>query len=610
VSGGNDDRQDPPDHDVRDVGSVIAGRYVLKAYLGTGRYGEVFEAVDRSLSDPLLQREEGVVLHLLHDRVAEETRLLQKLETSYQHPYTWSHPNIVKIRGFGNDRGRYFVVLERLDGATLRSIFDEASESPSESEALAVLREVGDALKYAHAKGAVHGDVRAEKIFVTSGHTVKVLDLLPGSSPRGAPFFVEDAPAHGGLQRPDQRDDVYGLASLAYEFFSGARPDDGRSPLDASQSSTALAPIRRLGTERWTALARGLALRREQRTPSVAAFLVELGVADHETASSTNGVEARDAAPPSARASPRRTQEDDMPIIGDYSGSWDMRRRATRAEPTLDAPAPAQRKLGEFDGYTDLARRRREPREPRQRAPRVAMIATAGVVLAALAIWNYPPLRGRAQEWLASGRPPADAAPDREPGEARPRIEGEETVVAPPIAVASPEPPAAETPEETADAASPEPPAAVESAAIEAEPAPADADAAGVTEAAPAAPPEPPPPPPPPAPETFEFVSRVVTVSEADALARIVIRRRGGDRSESAVIWWTSDGTARASSDYADLGELVEVFPAGEELRAVHVPLVGDSNPEPRESFYVNLRPSDESVEPPEPAEVVIVDND
>ncbi len=62
------------------------------------------------------------------------------------------------------------------------------------------------------------------------------------------------------------------------------------------------------------------------------------------------------------------------------------------------------------------------------------------------------------------------------------------------------------------------------------------------------------------APETFAFATSVETVSEARAAASVRIRRRGGTLGESSIVWWTSDGSAFASDDYADLGTIIEKF--------------------------------------------------
>ena len=307
-AGGDDERESAPrvaDRG-RPVGSVVASRYTLTARLGQGRLGEAYEAVDRSLSDRELGLEHRVVLYLLHRHVAQQTRFLRKLEASYQQPHLWAHANVVKVRGFGCDRGQYFLVTELLEGVTLRALLDDMKGTlPSAAEAFAVLRGVGDALEYAHAKGAVHGDIRLETILVTEDWAIKVPDLLPACSLRTAPFFLEDV-ASDALATPDPRDDVYGLACVAYELLSGSHPFGGRSPREALKAGLAPAPNPRIAARQLDALLRALALRRDQRTVSVAVFLEELGVTGRETLHALR--ETTQSAAPS-----------DLPIIGDHS---------------------------------------------------------------------------------------------------------------------------------------------------------------------------------------------------------------------------------------------------------------------------------------------------
>jgi serine/threonine protein kinase len=413
------------DADAATPGSTVADRYVLKAHLGTGRYGEIYEATDRLL-------EHSVALHLLHPRIAQQTRLLQKLQSCYQEPHLWSHTNVVTVRGFGGDHGRYFLVMDLLEGVSLRTLLDEQpAELLPEAEALAVLRGVGDALKYAHSKGAIHGDIRAQKIFVTSKHVIKVLDLLPASSPRTQPFFVEDT-AGDGIAAPDPRDDVYGMACVAYELFSGARPFDGCSPLEALSAGRELAPAPRLGEQRSNALARALRLRREQRTASIEQLLGELGITGLEAphaASERVKASARKPAPAESspvreRAPPPRTpavparvqdeQDKDMPIIGDYS------ERVTFGKQPAPPPPPPSAEIRhgadgpvsegpwhldprDVDRYAERAQRgrRRGPLGPLATVLgfAAAVLIAAGLVLAAY--WNYEPLRARFVEWLA-----------------------------------------------------------------------------------------------------------------------------------------------------------------------------------------------------------------
>jgi serine/threonine protein kinase len=268
--------------------------------------------------------------------------LLRKLESGYQQTHLWAHPNVVKVGGFGCDRGQYFLVMELLEGMSLRSLLETRSELTSDTETFAVLRGVGDALTYAHAKGSIHGDIRPEKIFITKGSAVKVLDLLPASSPRTRPFFVEDATASMPAA-PDVRDDVYGLACVAYELLAGSHPFDGCSPLEAWNAGLTVPPIPRLGTQQWEALKRGLAFSREHRTADVAAFLSELGVSGRETLAAAERARPTACAPVQSS----HVQDDDLPILGDHSGDWDVGALRARSEPrkpyrpthrTSDAP--------------------------------------------------------------------------------------------------------------------------------------------------------------------------------------------------------------------------------------------------------------------------------
>jgi eukaryotic-like serine/threonine-protein kinase len=401
VVGGVDEHESAPAPNApmggRELGSIVANRYVLKAHLGSGRYGEIFAAVDRSLSDPQLHLEHRVALHFLHRRISEQTQLLRKLESGYQQTHLWAHPNVVKVGGFGCDRGQYFLVMELLEGMSLRALLEARSEPPSDTETSAVLRGVGDALKYAHAKGSIHGDIRPEKIFIAKGFAVKVLDLLPASSPRTGPFFVEDA-AIGMPVAPDVRDDVYGLACVAYELLAGRHPFDGRSPLEAWDAGLTVPPIPRLGARQWEAFKRGLALRREHRTPDVATFVAEFGVSGRETLAAAE--KARPTASASVQSSHARN--DDLPILGDHSGDWDV--GALRARSGVRKPQRATHRTSDAPRvHPEDVRRHREL--ARLREPRGIGLGLVSVVLvaaAAVAVYlNYEPLRGHAAEWLA-----------------------------------------------------------------------------------------------------------------------------------------------------------------------------------------------------------------
>src|SRR5690606_26959849 len=96
-----------------------------------------------------------------------------------------------------------------------------------------------------------------------------------------------------------------------------------------------------------------------------------------------------------------------------------------------------------------------------------------------------------------------------------------------------------------------------------------------------------------PEPERLEAVDPPVTVTEQRGIAPVQIRRRGGTLGETSFTWWTTDRTATAEDDYASFGLRVETFAAGADAHTVYVPIGVDARAEGRESFYVEVRPTD-----------------
>ena len=370
------------------VGNVVAGRFVLQERLGRGRYGPIYKALDRSLSEALIGVEHHVALHELHPRIATQPVLLERLENLPFHPHAWSHPNLVKLLEFGRDGAKYFLSEELLEGAPIRLVLDENPWEPlTYDEVLAVLRGVGDALNYAHAKGIVHGDVRPQNVFVTANYNIKLLDLLPGNEPRPTPFFPEEM---SNDRQPHPSDDVYGLACLAYELLTRRHPYNGNSPLEAVTAGLTPQPVPGLPLPQWQALSRGLALRRERRTAGVPELLAGLGVTGTEIL--RRGKDARpkpaEAAPPAAV--PREAEPEAWPEV--TVPPMDARHRGAAVAaaapavivaraPRLEEPSFA--KLA-FDAETPTSTR---PRARRRSSPVRMVLGTA--VVAALAFVAY-----------------------------------------------------------------------------------------------------------------------------------------------------------------------------------------------------------------------------
>ena len=528
--------------------------YRLRARLGSGRLGSIYEAQDE------LSRISGskhfVAVQLIDDKIATRPGFAAEFERGASELKSIAHPNIVRLLEYGSDSNRYYLVNELLESASLRFVLNDAGVLPM-PETIAVLGAVGDALQYLHAKSMVHGNLRPENVLVTFGYEVKLLDIVPGGWLLG-PNDALGVPARS----PDKRDDVFGVACLAYEMLSGRHPFNGNSAQEAYRAGLEAAPIEGLTDREWQALANALAVHRDDRTPSVAQLLEEFGVARVEKLKTV--VAAASAPPP-----PTYTAADPPPALV----------RPVVAE-RATTPAPASRSnVG-------------------------ALLLLLAVIGAGVAAWFYQPqVQQFATDLMAEvdaqmNRAPAAAdrapvsAPAPAPLETAPAVTEDVPAMVlapgarPPDMTASNLPPAAAvspttdepTPKVEEKVAEVTQPATAAPAA--AQPATATPIAAAPAAMAPAA---------APGPTRFNFTQPTMDVREGDVAARITIRRSGDLSKAAEVSWWTEGGTAVADVDYADLGARVERFAPGEASRTVYVPLTNDSIREPAKSFTLLL---------------------
>jgi hypothetical protein len=567
------------------------GGYRLRGRIGSGRLGPIYEAQDE------LSRISGsrhfVAIQMIDERIASRPGFEDDFERGAMELKSVSHPNIVRLIEYGRDRNRFYLVNEMLESASLRFVLNDAGVLPL-PETTAVLRAVGDALQYLHAKGMVHGNLRPEHVLVTFGYEVKLLDIVPNGWLLGPPDAL-GVPARA----PDKRDDVFGIGCLAYEMLSGRHPFNGNTAQEAYRSGLEAIPVEGLSDRQWRALAGALAVHRDDRTPNVAQFLKEFGVAEVQKLKAVVGTGSEAPAP------------DPIP------------------EPTYVAPDPPPA-LARAPHARPVVAERTTPARAEHRGSLGQLALLLLVIAAGFAAWYYrAPLGQFASDLMAEvdaqmdrGAPaanaPAPAAPAEAPLAQAPTVtdEAPPTVLAPGATLpeaTQPAPQAAQPAPEAARPPAPRPEPMQEPTPPPVETAPPQAQAretpaspaprAAAPEAAAA---------PPPAAETgpvrFGFAASTIGVREGDVAARITIRRSGDLSGAAEVSWWTEDGSAVADADYADLGARIERFAPGEASRTVFVPLTNDGVSEDVKSFSVLLgRGSGEVVAR---ARVDIVDDD
>jgi serine/threonine-protein kinase len=217
----------PPTNQLETVG----GRYRLGERLGRGGMGEVFVARD-------LRLDREVALKLLHENLADQDGMRDRIVAEARLAARLTHPNVVAVLDAGGQDGRPFVVMERLSGRTLR---DELQQGAMPAERV---RDVGlqvlRALAAAHALGIVHRDVKPGNVLDAGVGTWKVADFgiakwvhadetLTGTGELlGSPSYLAPERIEGRQAGPGS--DLYAVGVLLYEALVGRRPFEGDGP--------------------------------------------------------------------------------------------------------------------------------------------------------------------------------------------------------------------------------------------------------------------------------------------------------------------------------------------------------------------------------------------
>lgn len=211
---------------------ILDERYELLQHIGSGGMADVFKAHDLIL-DRL------VAVKILNSQYAGDTEFVSRFNREAKGAAKLSHPNIVGIYDVGEDDGRHFIVMEYVDGITLKKLIEEHGHL-SLQESLHIAKKIAAALEMAHSNHLVHCDIKPHNILVTSNGAVKVADFGIARVVSSSTLTYDDtvvgsvhyfSPEQAKGTPVNLKTDIYSLGVVMYEMLTGCLPFNGSTPV-------------------------------------------------------------------------------------------------------------------------------------------------------------------------------------------------------------------------------------------------------------------------------------------------------------------------------------------------------------------------------------------
>ena len=217
------------------LGTILDGRYRIESRIATGGMSTVYRGLD-------LRLDRRVALKVMDARYSGDHQFLTRFQREARAIARLKHPGLVAIYDQGNDSTHPFLVMELVDGGTLRELLRERGPMPPHAVA-AVLNPVLGGLGVAHRSGLVHRDIKPENVLISDDGEVKLVDfglvraiaeagITSTSVILGTAGYLSPEQVEGGSIGP--RSDVYSAGIMAFELLTGTTPFRGDNALSVA----------------------------------------------------------------------------------------------------------------------------------------------------------------------------------------------------------------------------------------------------------------------------------------------------------------------------------------------------------------------------------------
>ena len=214
-------------------GIILGKRYEVISKIGAGGMADVYKGKDHMLN-------RYVAIKVLKKEFKEDENFVRKFRSEAQAAAGLIHPNVVNVYDVGEDRGLYYMVMELVEGITLKEYIDKKGRL-SHKETISIAIQMCTGIGVAHAANIIHRDIKPQNIIISKDGKVKVTDFgiakattsnTISSNAMGSVHYTSPEQARGGFS--DQKSDIYSIGITLYEMVTGQVPFDGDSTVSVA----------------------------------------------------------------------------------------------------------------------------------------------------------------------------------------------------------------------------------------------------------------------------------------------------------------------------------------------------------------------------------------